>query len=201
MYRHTLHYAPITDLYSQIPKYVPLQFRRKCTNLWLRISISCDICSFSIATNFSSHTSTIGESSLMSNFSAISTTTHFWSCKIKTNNTVCLRTLDFHSMFPYIATRFHCVTVWVRGYHSNPLECCEGYVRTRLFQLGKPKLKRSIEFIDQNPGLVKPENAMAFISDDGGLTYNRCHCKALTFVPIPIWANCTTSSLEQLWDW
>lgn len=35
----------------------------------------------------------------------------------------------------------------------------------------------SVEFIDQNPGLVSPENAMDFISDDGGATYNRCHCK------------------------
>jgi alpha 1,2-mannosyltransferase len=31
------------------------------------------------------------------------------------------------------------------------------------------------EFIQENPTLVTPENAMAFISDDGGETYNRCH--------------------------
>ncbi|KAJ6596908.1 glycosyltransferase family 15 protein [Mycena vulgaris] len=31
------------------------------------------------------------------------------------------------------------------------------------------------EFINAHPGLVSPENAMDFLSDDGGETYNRCH--------------------------
>ncbi|KAH9951934.1 glycosyltransferase family 15 protein [Amylocystis lapponica] len=31
------------------------------------------------------------------------------------------------------------------------------------------------EFIEQNPDSVSPENAMAFISDDNGATYNNCH--------------------------
>jgi alpha 1,2-mannosyltransferase len=31
------------------------------------------------------------------------------------------------------------------------------------------------EFIAANPGLVSPDNAMGFVSDDGGETYNRCH--------------------------
>ncbi|KAF9005663.1 glycosyltransferase family 15 protein [Cyathus striatus] len=31
------------------------------------------------------------------------------------------------------------------------------------------------EFIHGNPDLVSPDNAMAFLSDDGGETYNRCH--------------------------
>lgn len=31
------------------------------------------------------------------------------------------------------------------------------------------------EFINANPGLVAEDNAMAFLSDDGGETYNRCH--------------------------
>jgi len=31
------------------------------------------------------------------------------------------------------------------------------------------------EFIKEHPNLVSPENAMAFLSDDGGDTYNRCH--------------------------
>jgi alpha 1,2-mannosyltransferase len=31
------------------------------------------------------------------------------------------------------------------------------------------------EFIHEYPDLVSPENAMAFLSDDGGETYNRCH--------------------------
>jgi len=31
------------------------------------------------------------------------------------------------------------------------------------------------EFIRKNPDLVSADNAMAFLSDDGGETYNRCH--------------------------
>ncbi|EJF65959.1 glycosyltransferase family 15 protein [Dichomitus squalens] len=31
------------------------------------------------------------------------------------------------------------------------------------------------KFIDENPELVEPDNAMRFISDDGGRTYNNCH--------------------------
>ncbi|KAF5391378.1 hypothetical protein D9757_001875 [Collybiopsis confluens] len=32
-----------------------------------------------------------------------------------------------------------------------------------------------LEFIRENPELVSPDNAMDFLSDDGGETYNRCH--------------------------
>lgn len=39
----------------------------------------------------------------------------------------------------------------------------------------KPSL---LEFIQKNPTLVSPDNAMSFLSDDGGHTYNRCHCKS-----------------------
>ena len=34
----------------------------------------------------------------------------------------------------------------------------------------------TVEFIDQNPDLIAPGNAMGFLSDDNGVTYNRCHC-------------------------
>ena len=34
-----------------------------------------------------------------------------------------------------------------------------------------------IAFINENPGLVPADNAMAFLSDDGGESYNRCHCE------------------------
>lgn len=35
----------------------------------------------------------------------------------------------------------------------------------------------SLEFIDKHPEYLPKDNAMQFISDDGGNTYNRCHCK------------------------
>ncbi len=33
------------------------------------------------------------------------------------------------------------------------------------------------EFIKENPDLVSPDNAMAFLFDDGGKTFNRCTCE------------------------
>jgi len=30
--------------------------------------------------------------------------------------------------------------------------------------------------MEQNPDLIAPDNGMGFLSDDGGITYNRCHC-------------------------
>ncbi|PPQ66071.1 hypothetical protein CVT26_010813 [Gymnopilus dilepis] len=44
------------------------------------------------------------------------------------------------------------------------------------------------EFIEQNPDLVSEDNAMAFLSDDGGRTYNRCH----------FWSNFEIGNLD-LW--
>lgn len=63
------------------------------------------------------------------------------------------------------------------------------------------KLRRYTEFIDENPGLVEPENAMAFISDDGGVTYNRCHCKRPHLYNSSGMDSSTFSSLEQLRNW
>ncbi len=37
--------------------------------------------------------------------------------------------------------------------------------------------KSLLEFIKLHPDLVEPDNAMQFLSDDGGETYNRCHCE------------------------
>jgi len=31
------------------------------------------------------------------------------------------------------------------------------------------------EFMQENPDLIAPDNGLGFISDDGGLTFNRCH--------------------------
>ncbi|KAH9484267.1 Alpha-1,2 mannosyltransferase KTR1 [Psilocybe cubensis] len=44
------------------------------------------------------------------------------------------------------------------------------------------------EFIHENPELISPDNAMSFLSDDGGETYNRCH----------FWSNFEIASLD-LW--
>ncbi|KAJ3507873.1 hypothetical protein NLJ89_g6058 [Agrocybe chaxingu] len=48
--------------------------------------------------------------------------------------------------------------------------------------------KATREFINANPGLLASDNAMAFLSDDGGETYNRCH----------FWSNFEIGNLD-LW--
>jgi alpha 1,2-mannosyltransferase len=37
------------------------------------------------------------------------------------------------------------------------------------------------EFVSANPELVEPDNALAFLSDDGGESHNGCQCASLHF--------------------
>lgn len=53
---------------------------------------------------------------------------------------------------------------------------CSGLV-CKIFQRSSNSILPPLEFIHGNPHLVSPDNAMAFLSDDGGETYNRCHCE------------------------
>ena len=91
--------------------------------------------------------------------------------------------------------RFHCITLWVWSYHSHIMERCERSVSPVISD--KRIAEILTEFIATNPGLVSPDNAMKFISDDGGETYNRCHCKYMALSSI--WS-LLVSSLEQLRD-
>ena len=36
------------------------------------------------------------------------------------------------------------------------------------------------EFMELHPEYIDPHNAMDFLSDDGGNSYNLCHCTTLT---------------------
>lgn len=61
--------------------------------------------------------------------------------------------------------------------------------------LSRPK-NESLGFINENPELVPADNAMAFLSDDGGETYNRCHCECirlcmiyLVIFMVVVWSN------------
>ena len=62
-----------------------------------------------------------------------------------------------------------------------------------------------LDFISANPGLISADNAMSFISDDGGKTYNRCHCGSPAFglclsrlITIIVWSNFEIADLD-LW--
>jgi len=77
-------------------------------------------------------------------------------------------------------------TLWetVRGAHP--------FVLTRM---QTPDFCRAtVGFMDQNPDLIAPNNGLGFISDDGGTTYNRCHCMfVLSSSGIPSPPDCTQS--------
>lgn len=62
-----------------------------------------------------------------------------------------------------------------------------------------------LEFILTHPDLIEPDNAMQFISDDGGETYNRCHCEFPSYAQsylvsdsYPVWSNFEIGNLD-LW--
>jgi alpha 1,2-mannosyltransferase len=40
-----------------------------------------------------------------------------------------------------------------------------------------------------HPDLISPDNALPFLSDDGGVTYNRCHCELLFTVGFELKVN------------
>lgn len=51
--------------------------------------------------------------------------------------------------------------------------------------------------MDGNPDLIVPGNAMDFISDDGGNTYNRCHCESS---PLCSWRTQNDKHLSVVWS-
>jgi len=62
----------------------------------------------------------------------------------------------------------------------------------------------AIEFLDANPELMPTDNAVNFISDDNGATYNQCHCTCFlqTLSSLAdsciVWSNFEIGDLE-LW--
>jgi alpha 1,2-mannosyltransferase len=40
------------------------------------------------------------------------------------------------------------------------------------------------DFIRENPELIPEGNGMKFLSDDGGETYNRCHCEYISLTRV-----------------
>lgn len=61
-----------------------------------------------------------------------------------------------------------------------------------------------IEFLDENPGITPENNALAFLSDDNGDSYNRCHCASnflwifmiLMDVLMAVWSNFEIGDLD-----
>jgi alpha 1,2-mannosyltransferase len=70
------------------------------------------------------------------------------------------------SLYEYIET---IPSLWasVRGEQGS----CGSTGRTRT------RANAWAEFMELHPEHLAEDNAMAFLSDDGGLTYNKCHCE------------------------
>jgi hypothetical protein len=56
------------------------------------------------------------------------------------------------------------------------------FLLPRLLSLLTNPPTRSADFIKLHPEHIAPDNAMGFMSDDGGETYNKCHCESFRFV-------------------
>lgn len=52
------------------------------------------------------------------------------------------------------------------------------FLSPRLLSLFTNPPTRSADFIKLHPEHIAPDNAMGFMSDDGGETYNKCHCES-----------------------
>lgn len=52
-------------------------------------------------------------------------------------------------------------------------------VKGMLFFMGTPFQSQNpiIDFMKDNKELIPEGNALSFLSDDNGVTYNRCHCR------------------------
>lgn len=48
-----------------------------------------------------------------------------------------------------------------------------------------PRKRVFLAFINENSGSIPADNAMAFLSDDGGESYNRCHCEFMYMFYMP----------------
>ena len=46
-----------------------------------------------------------------------------------------------------------------------------------------PALPPTVDFVREHPEYVAQNNAMAFLSDNGGVDYNLCHCTS--YLPSP----------------
>jgi hypothetical protein len=42
-------------------------------------------------------------------------------------------------------------------------------------------MRLRIDFIKEHPEHIAEDNAMKFLSDDGGDTYNKCHCESIAY--------------------
>ena len=72
-----------------------------------------------------------------------------------------------------MASQFRCMNIkepYLRS--GRPLR-----VSLRPFLSAWRLIRAIAEFIEQHPEYVASDNAMAFLSDDGGTSYNLCHCR------------------------
>jgi len=77
-----------------------------------------------------------------------------------------------------MASQFRCMNIKELSLHSGRLP----RVGLSPFVSARRLIHATAEFIEQHPEHIVKENAMAFISDDDGKSYNLCHCKCLFWI-------------------
>lgn len=91
-------------------------------------------------------------------------------------------------------------------YSTATYDSYEGFTISLLeWEATIPSLWSTVkEFIALYPQHIDPQNAMDFLSNDGGATYNRCHCKQFLLSPTQhhiaydktVWSNFEIADLD-----
>jgi len=78
-----------------------------------------------------------------------------------------------------------CTNSDVRSSHYGPLFAVRPITgRTVRLRLMPPlSFTQHVDFMRDHPEYVAQNNAMAFLSDNGGIEYNLCHCTSFFFPP------------------
>ncbi|KAF7359002.1 Glycosyltransferase family 15 protein [Mycena sanguinolenta] len=79
-----------------------------------------------------------------------------------------------------------CARVRAPGF-GRSFSSCSFFFRPPFFYLDLSSTRTNTntthtEFMKQNPSYVAPDNAMGFMSENGGQDYNMCHCASLSFI-------------------
>ena len=78
----------------------------------------------------------------------------------------------------------HYNSAWDPGNHSDVMATCQRYAIVDSFAIvSLLSWTTLLDFIKEHPEYVAPDNAMGFLSQNGGETYSTCHCEPSAFSP------------------
>ena len=109
---------------------------------------------------------------------------------------------NFH--FPFMGHfRVHDLVIRVPAHDPDALVRRRRYAHPPFVFLTALNRIGTADFVAEHPEFVSPNSAMNFLSDDGGDSYNNCHCASLAIPPSlvftllpPVWSNFEIGDLD-----